>query len=577
MGYTVRMPQLGMTMEEGVVVEWPVDEGDAFSEGDVIAVIESEKTTNEVTAREDGVLLERFVDFEEPVEPGDPIAYVGDADEEVPGEVREEIPSESGSVEAAATSETAQERGASRGTAGSLATRQRVSPRARAYAAEADFDSDDFGELDGSGPDGAVIERDVIEAVESAALEGETASKGGTEAAPVTPGASDATGERAIYEEREGTRLRRSIARQMTASAERAPQVTLNRTVSVEALLDLKARLVTDRNLELSISDFLLKAVARTLREHPEFNAIYEDGTHKLAANVNVGIAVDLDGGLVTPVLRGIDELSIAEINAARSDLVERVQANDYTGDDLANGTFTVTNLGHFGVESFDPLLNVPEVAILGVGTIAHEPTGDGETERCIGLSLTFDHRPNDGADAARFLDTLADELEHPLRLLSLGRGGGSTETTDERAFLERDDALEGERRAKAVSEGDMKATVRSRRFEWSAGEPEERGGDDSAPTPVEQFLGSLCSCLALMIGTIADRRDVEIAHVEVEADAEPEHDPIERIDVDVRIVSDDDESIVERVVQTAERACYVNRAVNEDLDRSLSITVEAP
>ena len=576
MGYTVRMPQLGMTMEEGVVVEWSVDEGEQFSEGDVIAVIESEKTTNDVEAREDGVIVEQFVELKEAVEPGDPIAYVGEEGEAVPDEIRAEVSGDSSVADETNEAGEVQEESAEAldggGSAVSVAE-ENVSPRARSYAAEQDLDDEPLADLDGTGPDGAVIEQDVVEAVGAGAFEEGTQAPAGGAAIPST----DVDG-RGIYEEREGTQIRQSVAHQMTISADQAPQVTLNRNVPVESLLDLKERLAEDRNLDFSISDFLIKAVTNALEEHPEFNAVYEDGVHKLAANINVAVAVDLDGGLVTPVLHGISDLSLAEINAARTTLVERTQAREYTGDDLADGTFTITNLGHFGVESFDPLLNVPEVGILGVNAITHEATADGGTERCIGLSLTFNHRPNDGADAARFLDTLTTELEHPLGLLTLGRGGRDTEQSEDGGtFREVDGEVEGPRQARVTSEGGMRATVQSRRFEWDVDEPEESGGDDTAPNPVEQFLGSLSSCFTLFINRIAERRDVEIDEVEVTANAGPEHDAIERIDVEVRVVTESDEQMVNRVVQTAERACYVNRVMSEELERSLSVTVERP
>lgn len=563
MGYTVRMPQLGMTMEEGVVVEWSVDDDETFESGAVIAVIESEKTANDVEAREGGVLLERFVDFEEAVEPGAPIAYVGEPGSSVPDDIIAEL--DDGDTGGGDEAETEREPEATVGgpSGAALEVEGKVSPRARSYARDNKIAESALVRLEGSGPGGAVVEQDILDAVETGSL---------SEAdEPPILDAPNATG-RGIYEEREGSQLRRSIARQMAASAEQAPQVTLNRSASVAALLDLKDSLANDRDLKLSLTDFLLKAVVRTLQKHPEFNAVYEGGVHKLAANVNVGMAVDVDDGLVTPVLDNVDELDLIGINEARSELVDHVRSREYTMDDLSDGTFTITNLGHFGVETFDPLLNVPEVAILGVGTITDRYTGDGVEPR-LGLSLTFDHRAVDGADAAKFLETLAGDLEHPTRLLSLGDGSSSERRAG--AFRERSDELEGRRRAKTLSDGDMRATVQSRRFEWDVDEPEDHGGDDTAPTPVEQFLGSLSSCLTLMIGSIAERRNVEIDQVEVAVNAEPDHDAIERLDVDITVVSPDDDSEVERVVQTAERACYVNRIVSDDLEQSVMITVE--
>lgn len=581
MGYVVRMPQLGMTMEEGVVVEWTYEEGEQFEEGDVIAVVESEKTTNDVEAREDGVFLAKFVEPLVGVEPGDPIAYVGAPDEEVPADVHEEA---TGGEPAGAGAEpdedaaSAAVSGADGGPGAAAATAAKVSPRARSYAREHDLPEPDLGSLDGSGPGGAVVEADVIEAAEADAFGADGAAARG-----------DVTVEgRGIYEEREASRVRQAVAERMTQSAREAPQVTLNRRVPVHELLNLKDRLAEDRGLELSLGDFLLAAVAEALEAYPGFNAVYEDGSHKLASNVNVGVAVDSEDGLMTPVVKGAGRRTLVDLAAERSRVVERVLEGEHTHDDLSGGTFTITNLGHFGVETFDPIVNPPQVAILGVGAVreAYDPERmDPRPE--MGLSLTFDHRPVDGADAARFLDAVADALTHPTRLLTLGESGaatagsGSTDgagaSSGEGPFEELDEPATDERSATATSEEGMLASVRSRQFEWRADEPEEFGGDDTAPNPVEQFLGSLASCLSLTVRDRAVQRDVPVEAVAIDVDAQPKEGSIERIDVDVMVVSDADEDDVESLVRTAERACYVSRVLDDDVERSLSLTVRTP
>lgn len=598
MGYVVRMPQLGMTMEEGVVVEWAVDDDERFEADDLIAVVESEKTTNDVEARESGRIIERFVDVDQPVGPGDPIAYVGEEGEAVPDDVDVETEADAGAsgaeADADATADAADddtpEPAAGAGAAAADAE-TKVSPRARAFAAENDIDEARLAELSGSGPDGAVVEADVVAAADELAASGTaeasagtaeasaesgSAGAGSTEPAAIAPGSAaggaPSVEGRDVYETRGESGLRRTIAERMTESA-KAPQVTLNQRVPVDALLDLKDRLEADRGLELSVTDFLLAAVSDALEAHPALNAVYEDGAHMLAGNVNIGIAIDIEDGLVTPVIDGADRRTLTELREERKRLVSLVQSGEYTMDDLADGTFTVTNLGHFGVETFDPILNPPQVGILGVGTIHSraDPDGDG-TVREIGLSLTFDHRAVDGADAARFLETLADGLTHPLRLLPIGRTRESNEP-----FLETGAGPDGDRAAAAESEGGMRAAVRSRRFEWRADEPEEQGGDDTAPSPVEQFVGSLSSCLTLMIGHMAERREVDLDEVNVTAQASPPEGRIDHIDVDIDVVSGDAPEDVRNVVDMAERACYVNQAIDDDVDRDIDVTITAP
>jgi pyruvate dehydrogenase E2 component (dihydrolipoamide acetyltransferase) len=569
------MPQLGMTMEEGFVVEWTIDDGEPFDEGDVIAIVESEKTTNDIEAREDGVLLDRFVKLEEAVGPGDPIAYVGQEGEEVPSDIEVETEAE----DAKETAESSAADGASSDTdveaAAAPATGTedvKISPRARTHAREHDIEEERLAELAGSGPDGAVVEADVAAATDeltgaAASTEPEIAT---AESEP-TVGASPSVDGRGVYETRGESGLRRTIANRMTESA-KAPQVTLNQRVRVNALLNIKDRLESDRELDLSVTDFLLAAVTRALEKHPEFNGVYEDGTHKLAKHMNIGIAIDKEDGLITPVIKGAGQRTIAELRAERQRLVSLAQSGEYTMEDLSDGTFTITNLGHFSVESFDPILNPPEVAILGVNTIQsrYDPDTD-ETVQELGLSLTFDHRAIDGADGARFLETLDDMLTHPLRLITFGRSQESNEP-----FLETGEGPEGDRIATAESDGSMQAAVQSRRFEWRADEPEEQGGDDTAPSPVEQFVGSLSSCLTLMIGHMAERREVELDEVNVTAQASPPEGRIDHIDVDVRVVSSASRDDVESVIEMAERACYVNQAIDDDIHREIDITVES-
>lgn len=545
MGYVVRMPKLGMTMETGEIVEWVVDEGEPFDEGDVILLVESEKTTNDIHAQEAGVILARYVDSLEPVEPGTPVAYVGQEDEDAPA-----VSDLERAGQTAESDESTAETERDRGTNGEGAdARGKVSPRARSYARTHGVSADAFQQIDGSGPGGAVIEQDVVDHAASA-----------TAASTSAPGldvVGDSTG-RDIYEEVEQTGVRKTIARQMTASARDVPQVTLNRRVSVAALEQIKNRLATDVDTEVSVIDFVIAVVADALGDHPRFNAIYDDG-HKIAGNVNVGIAVDTEAGLITPVLKGADRRTLQELSDERRRLVQLAQDREFTADDLEHGTFTITNLGHFEIDSFDPILNPPEVGILGVGSIT-----EASDEREIGLSLTFDHRAVDGADAARFLDSIADGLTHPLRLLSLGSDLGV-----------RQSAVGGtkDRVVSADSSGEMAATVTTRGFEWRADEPEEKGGSNSAPTPVEQFLGSLSSCLAITIRHIAERRGVSLNDVHVTVSGEPDSGSLERLDVDVTVENNEDDEGVQRVVETAKRACFVSQAIDGDVETSMSIS----
>ncbi|WP_336327604.1 2-oxo acid dehydrogenase subunit E2 [Halovenus sp. HT40] len=221
--------------------------------------------------------------------------------------------------------------------------------------------------------------------------------------------------ERTVREEHSLDRMRQTIAKRLSESYSEAVHVTLRRRVNAEPLLEATERAKEDIE-DVSFFDILLRALSATLAEHPEFNATYEDGTHQLYDEHNLGIAVDIENGLVTPVLGDVGSKSLATITEQRRALVERVQAGEFSMSDFKNGTFTVTNLGPLGVDSFTPIINPPEIAILAIGRLDERarPGGDGGVtfRRELPLDLSFDHRIVDGADGARFLRTLAENLE---------------------------------------------------------------------------------------------------------------------------------------------------------------------
>jgi pyruvate dehydrogenase E2 component (dihydrolipoamide acetyltransferase) len=218
---------------------------------------------------------------------------------------------------------------------------------------------------------------------------------------------------RTVREERSSTPMRKTIANRLQQSYREAVHVTASRDIDAGPLLS-----VADA-AEVSVVDVLLRALSDSLAAHPAFNATFEDGTHRLYEEHNVGVAVDIEDGLVTPVVADLGSKSLAEIAERRQVLTERVRDGDYTMSTFRGGTFTVSNLGPLGVDSFTPVINPPEVAILGVGRTTDRavPTGDGvERRRELTLDLSFDHRVVDGADAARFLGTLAEHVADATR-----------------------------------------------------------------------------------------------------------------------------------------------------------------
>jgi pyruvate dehydrogenase E2 component (dihydrolipoamide acetyltransferase) len=404
MAYIVKMPKLGLEMKQGTVLEWHVAEGEDVSKGDLVAEIESEKSVGEIEAREDGVLRRAVLDEGETVEPGTPMGIVAGADEDI-STLEEQLEAEMGgeAIDATEPSDTEADDAAAEPSrsGGGDGGPVKATPRAKQRAEELGVD---LSTVEGTGPQGAVSEADVEAAAESA----------GGGAAGGAP--------RTVVEERAFSGMRRTIADRLGESYRNAVHVTEHRKVDAEELLAAADAAEAALGTDVSLPDVLLVALSAALSDHPAFNATFEDETHRLYEEHNVGVAVDIEAGLIAPVLPDVGSKSLEEIAAERRETTQRALDGDYTMDDLRGGTFTVTNLGVLGVESFDPVINPPQVAILGVNAIAERPVrgdDDGvEWRRTLPLDLSFDHRVVDGADAARFLGTLADHLENPWPLL---------------------------------------------------------------------------------------------------------------------------------------------------------------
>ncbi len=220
---------------------------------------------------------------------------------------------------------------------------------------------------------------------------------------------NDGPAPRTIHEERSLSPMRKTIARRLHESYTSAVHVTVSRSVAVTQLVAVAAEAE-----DVSLTDYLICALSETLTRHPEFNATFEDGAHRLYEEHNVGVAVDIEAGLVTPVIPDVGRKTVEEVATVRHQLTERMNAGEYTMDDFRGGTITISNLGVLGVDSFTPVINPPEVAIVGIGRITDRLRKEGSEsveQKALTLDLSFDHRVVDGADAARFLETLSEEI----------------------------------------------------------------------------------------------------------------------------------------------------------------------
>jgi pyruvate dehydrogenase E2 component (dihydrolipoamide acetyltransferase) len=378
MSTPVEVPKLGNTVEECLISRWLKHKGDSVSEGEIIAEIETDKTTFELTAPVSGTLLE--MDYEEgayaPVFTR--LCVIGEAGEAVAA--AETGPAEPAPVPAAAPEPAPQ---AAEAAAPASALASPLSPRARRFANEHDFHP---AAVDGSGPGGRVLEQDLQKLYASA-----------QPAEPVS-------------------RIREKIARRMRESLAGTAQYTLHSSADASALLLLRARFKASPDTsEININDLVLFGVVKALLRMPALNAEFIDGRIHRHQEVHLGFACDTDRGLLVPVIRNSHTLTLAELARQAKELAAQAVAGTIPADDLTGATFTVSNLGSLGIESFTPILNPPQVAILGVDAIQPKLVRrDGRVEivDAIGLSLTCDHQVIDGAPGARFLKVLKEQLE---------------------------------------------------------------------------------------------------------------------------------------------------------------------
>jgi len=389
----VKLPKLTWTMEEGLIGEWLKKEGEMVEKGEPLCEIETEKTVDTIEAPESGILRKIVVPANTTVPVNQVIAIIAGPEEEISevGKVIED-------VEKAAIKPEVVEMEAEKPTERVMEERIRISPLARKLAEEHKID---ITKIEGTGPDGRIVKEDVLKAIEEARAIPAPA----VEKAKVIP----------------LTGMRKTIAKRLAYSAQTAVHVPITAEVDVSETVkfyeNLGPEVEEKAKTRLSYTDILVKAVAKALREHPMVNSILEGEQIRLMDNINIGIAVALEEGLIVPVIREADKKSIFEIAAARKELVEKARQGKLLTRETTDGTFTISNLGMFGVDTFAPIINPPESAILGVGRIVKKPVvvNDQITIRSVmTLTLVFDHRVIDGAQAARFLQSINQILENP-------------------------------------------------------------------------------------------------------------------------------------------------------------------
>jgi pyruvate dehydrogenase E2 component (dihydrolipoamide acetyltransferase) len=448
----VVMEALSPTMEEGRLVEWKKQEGEPVAVGDVLAEVETDKAVMELVARAGGTLLKHIVEAGATVPVSETVAVIGDPGEAV------ESPGRSGSAErkdgrnkasapereatqpapdrnqptsmppappAKAATEGAPRASAARPAPAFASTappssgdRIKASPLARRIAAERGLD---LGEVSGSGPEGRIVARD-LEQVQHAAAPGASTAR---QPVPVSrgPGAQP-------YSDVPLTQIRKTIARRLTQSIGPIPTFYLTSEVEMDRVWQARESLLAagkrepgaaEQDVRVSFNDIIIKAVAMALRQHPACNAWWQDDHIRYWNEVHVSMAVAVEEGLITPVIRNADLKTLREISAESHDLAARARERRLKPEEYTGGTFSISNLGMLDIDEFTAVINPPEAGILAVGRIAEKPvveSGQVVIRRRLRLTMSCDHRVIDGATGAQFLKTLKGMLENPLALV---------------------------------------------------------------------------------------------------------------------------------------------------------------
>jgi pyruvate dehydrogenase E2 component (dihydrolipoamide acetyltransferase) len=437
----VTMPRLSDSMEEGTVLKWLVDEGGEVKRGEPLVEIETDKANMTYEADTDGTLIQIVAQEGDTLAIGEVIARIGEAGEapaerEEPAEAEPEEQAEPEAAREAEPVAAAAEGGGETQAGGGTATRERAadgnggrvkaSPVARRMARELGVE---LARLEGSGPGGRIVKADV-----QAAAKGD----GGAQAAPAERApAADAepagepergpepqraeAGAKGQAEVQELSRLQQTVSRRMAESKATAPDFSISLTVDMTLAVELRARLKEVADPAPSFNDMVVKAAAAALREHPRVNGAYRDGRFELYERVNVGVAVAAQDALVVPTVFDADRKSLGQIARDSRALAEKVRDRTITPPELSGATFTVSNLGMYGIEQFTAIINPPQASILTVGKLAKQPAVD-DSGRVVardqmGLTLVCDHRILYGADGAQFLARVKQLLEQPLSL----------------------------------------------------------------------------------------------------------------------------------------------------------------
>lgn len=535
----VVMPKLGQAMTEGVVVRWHRKNGERVTAGELLVTVETDKATYDLEATASGTLHVVVQEGEE-VPIHTVIAEIGDAP----------VQADTASAPPAA-GPVVQPRTASR------PGRILASPKAKRLAAERGID---LSTLAPSSADGVLSAADVERAADS------------TVAAQPPAAAAHIASRRTERERRPLTGIRKASARRVQAAWQTIPHIVQMIEVDASALQAVRERLKADI-AGLTLNDLILHAAARVLAGLPDLNATVENEELILYDGVDIGFAVDSPRGLLVPVIRGADGLSIAQLAKDRLRLVEVARAGQLQPADMGQASLTVSNLGMFGIRAGTPVINLGEPILVFVGAVEERPVvrnGQIVARSMLTLSIAYDHRVADGVAASRLSQGLKEALEN------LGSESFSGVSNPQPPTLNPQKALD-KREVRSVSAGDRYAVqMQSHAHVWSLDEPASDGGEDTGPDPVTAFLGALLSCMTIAFKAAARRRKITIERIAGHAKAPPKGQ-VKEIVLTLAVWSAASEQDLQTLLERAKRGCYVSGLLKPDIRLTVELVKHVP
>ncbi len=542
----VVMPKLGQAMTEGVVVRWHRKDGEIVTAGELLVTVETDKATYDLEATASGTLHVVVQEGEE-VPIHTVIAEIGDA------------PVQAGTISTPPAAEpVVQQRTTSR------PGRILASPKAKRLAAERGID---LSTLTPSSADGVISATDVERAAENAVADRQSAI-----AARVAP-------RRTERERRALTGIRKAAARRVQAAWQTIPHIVQMIDVDASVLQAVRERLRADIS-ELTLNDLVLYAAARVLAGLPDLNGTVENDDIVLYDGVDIGFAVDSPRGLLVPVIRGADSLSIISLVRERQRLVEAARAGQLQAADMGQASLTVSNLGMFGIRAGTPVINLGEPILVFVGAVEERPvvhSGQIIARPMLTLSLAYDHRLADGVAASRLSQGLKEALENLGSESFLAVPNPQSPTPNPQSPPPTPQSALEKRQVRSVSAGDRYAVqVRSHAHVWSLDEPASDGGDDTGPDPVTAFLGALLSCMTIAFKAAARRRKIAIERIEGQAKASPKGQ-VKEIALTLAVWSAAAEQDLQILLERAKRGCYVSGLLKPDIRLTVELVSHAP